>query len=319
MTTGTEPGTGLRRAISRQLRRSDAWVTFRRLQEEGFRAAYHRWRAWAKVLALPPVVSDKPTASSKVEVHLVCRQRDYLTALWALKSFYASARVGYPLVVHLNGPFSRTAASHLRQHLPSAYLVPQRYANTAATDWLVRNNCPHLLKLRTGNGFMLKLVDVALFGTSTNVLLLDSDVLFFRSPVELVDAAEDHERGWMFQRDVASTYNMSSVEAERVAGVCLAPQINTGIAVLPRARIDLRRCEQYVAEAAIDGSLGWIEQTLYALLASVDGQISYLPPTYLVSLAPRSNIDALIARHYAGPSRPFFTEEGIPYLLNLKR
>lgn len=307
----------LRRKVSAQLRRSDNWVTLRRLQHEGLRNAYHRWMLWREVLKLPGVKTEIATPAAPVEVHLVCRQTDHLCALWALKSFYSTAGVRYPLVIHLNGTFTRTAVIRLHRHLPCARLVPGATADQEVARMLSGSGT-RLLDARARSPFMRKIVDVALMSKGKKVLLLDSDVLFFRCPTEVLDACERKADEWLFQRDVATTYNLSPKEALEDLGITLADQINTGIVVFPREQADLMRCEQYLAHPKVSRATGWIEQTLYALLASEQRRVKYLPANYLVSLG-RADLGGLIARHYAGPSRPLLTAEGIPFLLGQRR
>jgi hypothetical protein len=305
----------LRHAISRQLREFDSFVQLRRLQHEGFGNAYRRWRLWCRVLDLPPVRTEPSHAHAQVEVHLVCCQRDYLCALWALKSFYLTAGVTYPLVVHTNGPMSALALSRLRSHLPQARVIEQGPADRQVVEWLDGHRCDRLRAIRARNGFMLKLVDVNLLSEARHLLLLDSDVLFFRRPGDLLGAVDAPTDGFLFQRDAGTTYNITPADAVADLGIPLQPAVNTGIVLFDKRALDLRRCESLLAHPKVAQQSGWIEQTLYALVASEQAGVRYLPSTYLVSLAPRADLASLVARHYAGPSRQYLTEEGLPFAL----
>ena len=305
----------LRQRASRTLRAFDGFVAFRHLQHEGFGNAWRRWRLWIKVLDLPPVQTDDVSADASVEVHLVCCLKDYLCALWALKTFYFTAGVSYPLIVHLNGTMTTRALSRLRTHLPNARIVEQRAIEGIVTDWLVNNNCPRLQQVRSKNGFMLKLVDVNLLSEAPRLLVLDSDVLFFRRPDELLSAVKSAQDGMLFQRDAGSTYNLTLDEARTQLGINLAPRVNTGIMLFAKNAVDLCRCETLLEHPAVARQTGWIEQTLYALVASESDSVRYLSGDYLVSLEPKENLASLVARHYAGPSRRYLTENGLPFAL----
>ena len=305
----------LRQRASRTLRAFDGFVAFRHLQHEGFGNAWRRWRLWTRVLDLPPVQTDAVSADASVEVHLVCCLKDYLCALWALKTFYVSAGVSYPLMIHLNGKMTTRALSRLRTHLLNARILEQQHIEATVTNWLVTNNCPRLQQVRSKNGFMLKLVDVNLLSEAPRLLLLDSDVLFFRRPDELLSAVQGTHDGMLFQRDADSTYNLTLEEARTELGIDLAPRVNTGIMLFAKNAVDLCRCEALLAHPAVARQTGWIEQTLYALVASERERVRYLSADYLVSLEPEENLASLVARHYAGPSRRYLTEEGLPFAL----
>jgi hypothetical protein len=304
----------LRKDLSRYLRRSSTWVGFRRLQYEGMWRASQRWRLWSRILTTSPIITD-PIGITPVELHLLCYQRDYLCAIWALKSFYHFARVTCPLVIHLQGDVSRRAIVRLHRHFPAARVIAQAEADAAVETWLRSRGLVRLLAARQRTPFMQKLTDFPVLSESTHLLTLDSDVLFFRFPAELVIAAHAPSTMSLFQRDPESTYNISEERALSELGIRLAPKVNTGIMVSPRESLDLQSCEKYLGHPDVARPTGWIEQTLHALCASAHGRVTYLPDSYLVSLATDVNLGSLVARHYAGPSRPLLTSEGMRELV----
>ena len=95
----------------------------------------------------------------------------------------------------------------------------------------------------------------------------------------------------------------------------LAPCVNSGIALVARAAVNLARCEHYLSDDEVARPNTMVEQTLYALAFSEQCEIEYLPDSYLVSLQPCTDMRKLIARHYAGASRSLFTREGLPALI----
>jgi hypothetical protein len=300
-----------------RLRRSPSWVTLRRLQREGGQKALRRWQLWSKILSTPPVVTERPEPGAPVEVHLLCYERDYLCAIWALKSFYHFAGVRYPLVVHTQGEVPGRALARLRAHFPSARIILQTEADEIVEGWLSERGLARLLHARRQSPFMLKLTDFNILSDSVHLLTLDTDLAFFSRPAELLVATRQPLAVSLFQRDQASTYNLSEKRARAELGIELAPRVNTGIMLFPRAGLDLSRCEEYLAHPDVARPSGWIEQTLYALCASEQGRVAYLPQSYLVSLETGVDLGPLVARHYAGPSRPLLTSEGMPRLIRM--
>lgn len=302
-------------AVRAGLRRRRGWVALRRVQREGAWRAFRRWHLWTKILKTAPVATDPVGPGARVEVHTLCYERDYLCALWALKSFYHFAGVSYPLVIHLQGRSTRRMLRRLRAHFPAARLVPQGEADPLVEGELRRRGLARLLAARRASPFMLKLTDFPLLSDAEHLLALDPDLVFFRRPAELLAAAAGPGRASLFQRDAASTYNISGERARAELGVDLAPRVNTGIMLFARASLDLARCERYLEHPEVARPNGWIEQTLYALWASERGRVEYLPESYLVSLSEEVSPAGLVLRHYAGPSRPLLTSEGMPALV----
>src|SRR3954469_2897574 len=100
-----------------------------RMNREGWRRAFKRRLLWGKILATPPIFTDKVTDNCALAVHLMCHQGDYLSAIWALKSFYYYSRASYPLVIRVQGNSPRVLRERLRKHFPNARLVLQQEAD----------------------------------------------------------------------------------------------------------------------------------------------------------------------------------------------
>lgn len=302
----------IRARLGAGLRRWPSWRAVRRIQAEGPGNAFRRWRTWSEVLGTAPVRADVPGRGS-AEVHLLCHRGDYLCAIWALKTLYSTSRARWPAVIHLQGAATPGMRRRFWRHLPDALLIEQGEAD-AAVGQALGTRYPRLRESRRQSPFMMKLVDSCLLAHAERLIILDSDVLFFRAPLELQAHAEGGPAGrWWFQRDPVSTYNVTEAEASAAFGIRMPEQVNTGIAVIPRTLVDLELCERVLEHPDVGRPTGWIEQTLFALCAGTRGEVGYLPSSYIVSLERGLDYDRLTARHFAGPSRPLLTEEGMPY------
>lgn len=297
------------------LRRNRYYVMLRRIQREGPLAALRRRILWARILDTAPIRIEPSNENAPAEVHLLCSRRDYLCAIWALKSFYCLSGVTCPLAIHLQGQSSDRMVARMRQHFPDARIVLQAEADAFVEPELERAGFDRLLALRRKTPFMLKLTDFVLMCRAQRLLLLDSDVLFFAHARDLVERARSSSAAALFQRDVANMYNISPERAFERFGFRLAPCVNSGIALISRAAVNLARCEHYLSDDEVARPNTMVEQTLYALAFSERSEVEYLPDSYLVSLQPGADIRNLIARHYAGASRSLFTLEGLPALI----
>lgn len=302
----------LRARLSERLGQWWWWRTFRRIRAEGPARALRRWRLWRRVLASAPIHADAP-GHGGVEIHLLCHRGDHLCAIWALKTLYLTSGARWPAVVHLQDGATRAMIRRFRRHLPDARLIRQHEADGPVFDAL-QGKYPRLLEARRQSPFMMKLIDPMIFAGAERIVILDSDVLFFREPSELRTHIEQApEDMWLFQRDPVSTYNITESAAASELGIRMPERVNSGIAVVPRALVDFDLCERLLAHPDVSRPTGWIEQTLFALCAGVRGRVQYLSPSYAISLERGLDYATFTARHYAGPSRPLLTEEGMPY------
>lgn len=302
----------LRRRLGLALRQWYWWRTLRRVQAEGAVNAFRRWKQWSHVLATAPMCADPP-GRSPVEVHLLCHRGDHLCAIWALKTLYRTSGLRWPAVIHVQGVCTAAMQRRFRAHVPDARVVLQDEADARVLRALASHH-PRLLEARHQSPFMMKLIDPVLLGNAERIVILDSDVLFFRDPRELRAHVEQAPPDtWLFQRDPASTYNVTEHVAASALGIRIPQRVNSGIAVVPRALVDLDLCERLLEHPEVRRPSGWIEQTLFALCAGARGRVEYLSSSYLISLERGLDYSACTARHYAGPSRPLLTEEGMPY------
>jgi hypothetical protein len=289
----------------------------RRSYREGISAAIRRYRRWAYILRTSPVdLRSQDQKAALVELHLFCYWRDYLLALWALKSFYRSSGVQYPLVVHIDGFATSKMLWAFKSHFPGMRIVTHEEAENQVCPFLLERKFDHLLGYRASNVFIRKLVDSQVLSNSARVMVLDSDVLFFARPDELIYAAEEGD-GSRFMMDVSSQYTISESFFKRRYGIDLIPSLNAGLGVVHKRDIELGFINECLTDAAItNGDPSFLEQTLYAIALSCSGNVSHLPQPYLLSVRKGLGFEGVVARHYAGDSRPLMTTEGMPHLID---
>jgi hypothetical protein len=146
------------------------------------------------------------------------------------------------------------------------------------------------------------------------VLLLDSDVLFFREPAELLRSIEDRSyRLNTVNRDIASAYTVDPVEVKSRTGINLIERFNSGLGLIHKDSLRLNWIEEFLELPGIlEGHFWRIEQTLQALCSSRFG-VELLPETYDIRLS--GGINNSPCRHYVGAIRHLFYKEGIGWLV----
>jgi hypothetical protein len=300
----------------RWLRSKTWWLDFQHSRRQGWRLTCAQMLRWPLILKTRPLVSDSVREGATVESHIFCGRRDWLGALWTVKSMYFYAQVRYPLVVHLYTALNARSLGKLRHHLPNARIVPMAEADQLAEAYFREHDLLLTLACRRANAFVSKLTDFQLFAGGKNILGLDADVLFFRRPGELVVTGDQPLEKQYFQRDAFDNYNgLTYEQARRELGVELVPLINVGITLRARHHVDLRRVEAFMGHPVAGRPQGsHTEQAVHALCASEQGNVRFLPDAYCIWLGAERDCDQLICRHYCGPSRAWLTYEGMPYL-----
>jgi hypothetical protein len=304
--------------LRKYLRSLRWWVALRGATQYGLIRTLKRKQVESKILKTRPIVTrpSRETEKCPCEVHVLTWDRDWKMALWAAKSFYFHSKVDWPLIWHEGGPLAVERRDQLIRHFPESRVVGWAEADRIIEPHLERLGLRRLGDIRRKNVMLRKLVDYAVIARARNVLSMDSDVLFFRAPIELIGSAVERLQCGVFNRDVGDGYSLSPEIAQARWGIVPVAQLNAGLGLFPRAAVSLAMLEEFLQAPELPND-GLLEQTLHALLAARTG-IRYLPEEYCISPGPglcTRTGQPLVARHYPHFTRHLMFEEGIPALL----
>lgn len=274
----------------------------------GLRTAWYRDHVRPSILNTPPVVG---TIDKSCEIHVLTWREDWLNVIWMLKTFYYYSSRKYSLCIHEDGTLSDSEASILEHHFPNARVIRRRDADSEMQKLLLKY--PLSRKYRDANPLALKVFDFSAFLDSERMLLLDSDILFFSEPTELLRRIdnETYTKNTL-NKDWAYGYSINIDEARQHVPFEICDRINSGLGLVHRPSINFEMVEQYMALPNILSHHHRIEQTLIALCSSRFG-FQFLPVEYDVHLGPF--VAAHPCRHFTGPIRHRMYSEGIRHLM----
>jgi hypothetical protein len=247
-----------------------------------------------------------------LEVFVLTGQQDWLNLLWSLKSFYWFSGGVWPLTILDDGTLTNAEDDVLMEHFPRARIIRAVTSEAVISGMLA--DYPLCQRYRSLHPLARKAFDAGALLRAPRMLLLDSDLLFFREPTELVrriDATDDPN---CFNADVAPGLNISEKEAKIRFSIALNVRINSGLCLLSNRVFNLDWMEEFLSCQSIwNGHIWRIEQTLLALAASRDG-VELLPECeYRVSLEPGTK--GCVVKHYVGAVRHLMYREGIAKLV----
>ena len=243
-------------------------------------------------------------------IHMVVCSRDVESALWSIKSFSWSTQLSPAVFLHDDGSLTHRDRERLRGHIAGCTIVSRREADVRAAAWL--RNHPLSQRARATPGFYcaLKLFDPWIYTPKDVVLLLDSDVLFFRRPTELLTHLGN--RAPCYGSDYQNAYSATPEELRQRLGFDIMQAVNAGLVVMPKEVFDLDLVERYFA-TALQPAENRDEQTICAALLSRAGA-SRLGRAYQISI--QSIGTETVTHHFVSDgSRPRFWTHGVPWLL----
>ncbi len=284
---------------------------YKRRYGHGARVAWYRDVVRPQILRSQPVVAAD---ASVCEIHVLTSANDWMNLMWALKSFYVSSGRKYALCIHDDGSLTQATVDTLRTHFPAARIIGREQSDREVPAGLA--GYPRSLKFRETNALSAKVFDFRTYLASERMLLLDSDVLFFREPTELLTRIESF--GFSknsVNADTASAYTVSPDVVRKKCGVDLIPCFNSGLGLIHRQSIRLDWIEEFLGLPGIHSHFWRIEQTLYALCSSRFG-VELLPAPYSVFLD--GALGDRPVRHYVGSIRHLMYGEGLRRLIRSK-
>jgi hypothetical protein len=277
------------------------------------RAAKLRDKFRPMAFKLPPIPAPR---YPEVEIHMLCgkTQMDMgIWASWSILRFLENAL----LYVHSDGTLEDIAA--WRKVVPGMVLVSKTESDEKVAKE-ISSRYPLLYRWRCQNTTSPQVVDVHLFGKSDRLIVMDSDVLCFRKPVELQDSLALDEPVYRWNRDDRTCYSEDIDVLNSITGLKLPEAFNAGFQLTPRfAGKEFEHLEQMIRLLQADGRVDikhfWSSQTYCAMCAARCPESRALSDNYTVTFGQISD-DAII-RHYVSIPRirPRYFTEGVPKLL----
>ena len=234
-----------------------------------------------------------------LEIHTLASRKTFDSALLAFASLEFHSGKRWRFVLHDDGTLGEAECRQLQRIFADARLVRRAEADRQAHEALA--GFPRCLAHRARHNLALKFFDTLLFARTSRWILLDSDVIFFREPVELVRWAEQEEELCLYNEDTREKFCLPRRMIESRFACRMPPRFNSGLVLHPGPGLPFERAEAFLAEFEKEAHAPqFIEQTLWAISAGeARGGARPLPRTYNVSWGYWREKGS-IARHYVG-------------------
>lgn len=245
----------------------------------------------------------------------MCYESDWLPMMWMLKSLARVMGELPMLVIHIQRKPKPSALAALKHHFPNARFVMPEEAKRVVSQYLAKHRLTRCQDWLWRAPILHKLVTVQIFASATNLIWIDSDVLFFNRPEEFLRVGQEPLDKVYFQKDCTVSFTLSPDEAQRDLGISITKRINAGLMMRPKNSIQLEKVEEFLAHPSVAQYSGLLDQTLQALCASADGIDENLPESYVINLEKDVDPSTIVCRHYAGPTREWLTSQGMKWLI----
>lgn len=311
------------RQLARKLGVGRALLFLRDAREYGVRMYYatHKGeKAYRQlIIRARPIPCGGPSA---LPVHMLLHDKRMYEGMWGLYSLAHFAQTPLQFVVHDDGTLQEHGRRQLEALFPNCRVIARDEGDRVTLEHLQQRGLHRCVELRRQFIFALKLFDPVVFAGSEQFILLDSDVLFFSHPKELVGdangaASAANSCHAMFSVDNGYRYPLNKEDWQKVAGVPCTFNVNPGVLRVCRNLVDFGRIEAYLQHPSFYGADGrpnfYTELTLWAMELLRSGA-SPLPESY--AICPALGSPDLVSGHFCGGAygRNLYYTQGLPKL-----
>ncbi|MFM8887532.1 MAG: glycosyltransferase, partial [Chthoniobacterales bacterium] len=224
------------------------------------------WYAWARSLAVSGwrnPWSNLPI--EKVPLHVMTGSDQLAMTKCMLISFFAKTRRNWKVVLHDDGTLSEDAVRVL-----AGMGIQSEYHSRPALLARARQVLADLpLCLRACEETLLapKFFGPLIFTDCKKMLLIDSDVVFFKEPRELLEWADSESEEMFFAVDRVDRAELLRVSLREKFGIDLWKSVNSGICCLCPQMFKFEETEKFLRELDLLQTMDpWlVEQTLFAI------------------------------------------------------
>jgi hypothetical protein len=237
-----------------------------------------------------------------------------LFAAWSLMRFLPGAR----LKVFSDGSLEESHRAAFQALMENVNFVDSIEREEKA-DAFFGNRYPLLKAWRANQIYGAKFTDFHLFGEGDRIVSIDSDILCFSEPTELIECLDEKSPAMRWNMDSHSSYVAPTQILEKIVGWRVPERVNSGFLTCRRwCDADWDFFENLLARMSvcdIDSGHFWAEQTFYAMAAGLHSSAAPFSGRYVVAKG-RIRRDTVM-RHYVGVRsiRPRFFLEGVPKML----
>jgi hypothetical protein len=205
----------------------------------------------ARILGAPAIQAG----DGHLEVHMLLHHQRILEGIWALYSFAHFSQSSCRIFVHSDGSLTQGDALRLQQVLPGAQVISRDEADHKVVSHLRNLGLSTSIRFRDQLVFARKLFDPFFYGEQAGFFLLDSDVLFFRRPRELLDGVHlPGEPVSLYSPDNGFRYCLGPEALRALLGQECIANFNPGVVRTGRSVLDLARIESFLQRPEFWGS-----------------------------------------------------------------
>ncbi|MFS2187569.1 hypothetical protein ACCC92_12905 [Mucilaginibacter sp. Mucisp84] len=263
-------------------------------------------------LELPPVVSH----TNGLPIYFLTGKNYLYQTLYCIQSLIKSTAAQFKFVLVDDGSFNAALMERVAKQLPGAQVITVKQIGENLQNTLPEARYPYLHKKRAVYPHIKKLTDVHTIPGDDWKLVLDSDMLFWHEPREIITWLCAPQQP-LHMIDCTEAYGYSRQLMEQLTGAPVKPLLNVGAIGLKSEAIDWDKLENWVKTLEEqEGTSYYLEQALSAMMIADTDAAVLKAGDYIVNPGPDQIKNKTgILHHYVDLSKEGYFKQAWKHFL----
>jgi hypothetical protein len=203
-------------------------------------------------------------AEDDFEVHILVQKSDIWPLIWTLTSFLFHSGLRPKLVIHDDGSLDDKSCAILNSKFDNLEVIRRAFADKTINSEL---GGKYLEFRKRGHPLIFKLIDIVLLSRSAKVMVLDSDILFFNRPEDIINFVKGSAPCEALISGIPDTYAKFNISAkgDYLAKYRLPAKgveyMNSGIILYDRAKVTKKMLFEYLDNCTLPKEHYFVEMT----------------------------------------------------------
>jgi hypothetical protein len=253
--------------------------------------------------SLPPIISN----AEGYPIYFLTGKNYIFQTLFCAYSLVKFSNEKFQFYLIDDGTFNERIINNLNVKMPGVKIVNKQKIEENLNFKLPQKNFNFLRKKRTIYPHLKKLTDIHSCEENDFKLVLDSDMLFFEEPQQLIEFIKIGQ-GCIHMEDCEESYGYSNTLMEKLSQSKIPSLINVGVIGIRTEYINWDEINNWINILEIEeGTSYFLEQALSAMIIASHNKYLLDPNKYIVN--PISFDQGHILHHYVDLSKKFYFEK----------
>lgn len=259
---------------------------------------------------LTPVRSYK----TGLAIYFLTGKRYLYQTLFCIQSLAKVSKQEFNFHIVDDGSFDENDIKFINQKLPNCTIYDKIAIDKRLKEILPIEQFPYLHHKREVYPHIKKLTDIHIFDENKWKLVLDSDMLFWNEPLEVINWLKSPD-GPLYMLDCTEAYGYTKQIMEELAKCKIQPLINVGAIGLASNSINWNQLENWCIQLEQkEGTTYYLEQALSAMLIGEQESTILNKENHIVNPIKISSEDIL--HHYVDTSKERYFKTAWRQIIN---